>query len=102
MQEDTFGLRIFGRQQTKKMTAKLQNIKDLEAKKKLEEETEEERKKRVEEKKQADEDAAYAEVESDHHGRIHIDYRQPRPNLFPVSSTVSSPMHLCLIPVFLL
>ena len=41
MQEDTFGLRIFGRQQTKKMTAKLQNIKDLEAKKKLEEETEE-------------------------------------------------------------
>ena len=41
------------------------------------------KKKKEEEKKVEVEEAAYAEIESDHHGRIFIDYRQPRPNVFP-------------------
>ena len=42
---------------------------------------EEEEKKRLEE-----EEAAYNEIESDHHGRIFIDYREPKPSHFPVSN----------------
>ena len=84
--EDTFGLRIFGRAQTKKMGQGLSTIKTAEAKAKeaLEEakkQQEEEEKKRLE-----DEEAAYNEIESDHHGRIFIDYREPKPSHFPVSN----------------
>lgn len=57
----------------------------LEAKRAKEEKEKEEEKKADEDRKRAEEDAAYAEIESDHHGRIHIDYRQPRPSHFPVS-----------------
>ena len=40
---------------------------------------EEEEKKKKEEEDKANE----ADEESDHHGRIYIDYRQPRPSAFP-------------------
>ena len=58
----------------------------MEEQSKVKSEEELKRKKEEEEKKkQAAQEAAYADVESDHHGRIYIDYRLPRPNVFPVS-----------------
>lgn len=67
----------------------------MEAQSKVKSEEELKRKKEEEEKKkQAAEEAAYADVESDHHGRIYIDYRLPRPNVFPVSLHSSCPRFL--------
>jgi hypothetical protein len=60
-------------------------MKSMEAKAKLKNDEELKRKKDEEEKKKKEEEAAYADYESDHHGRIYIDYRLPRPNVFPVS-----------------
>ena len=65
----------------------LSNIKEAEAKAKKDQE-EAKLKKEEEEKKKLEEEqlAAYNEIESDHHGRIFIDYREPKPNVFPVSN----------------
>ena len=65
------------------MTANLTRMKEQENKAKKKEE-EARKKKEEEEKKKEDEDEEeYADVESDHHGRIYVDYRLPRPNAFP-------------------
>lgn len=81
--KDTFGLKIFGRSPTKKMTAR-----DIakEMKKKAKEEETAARKREEEKKKEEDEVNQEDNVESDHHGRIHVDYRLPRPSAFPVST----------------
>ena len=44
-------------------------------------------KKEIEEakRKKEEEEDGYDSQESDHHGRIFIDYRLPKPNVFPVS-----------------
>ena len=66
------------------MGTHLAKMKTLDAKAKKEEEAK--KKAEEEKKKSSDEDdgAEYAaDVESDHHGRIHVDYRLPRPNNFP-------------------
>mmetsp|Transcript_41833 Transcript_41833/g.55153 ORF Transcript_41833/g.55153 Transcript_41833/m.55153 type:complete len:139 (+) Transcript_41833:78-494(+) len=79
MQKDTFGLKIFGRSPTKKQTAK----EFAAVTKKREKEEAEAKKKEEEKKKEEDEVNQGDDVESDHHGRIFVDYRQPRPSNFP-------------------
>lgn len=80
-------MRIFGQTTSKKnqLSPRARAMHENEARKKAEEEfkkrQEEEEKKRLEE----EELARYADIESDHHGRLFIDYRQPRPTIFPVS-----------------
>jgi len=80
---DTFGLKIFGTTPAKKTNAVKRMIEEK-ARRELEEA--ERRKKEDEDRKREEDEKAYAEVESDHHGRIFIDYRQPRPSIFPVSA----------------
>ena len=79
-------MRVFGRPQNKKMDKQLARMKTLELKAKKAEEIERKIKEEEEKKRQeAEDEAAYADIESDHHGRIFVDYRLPRPNIFPVS-----------------
>ena len=83
-QDESFETRIFGK---RAMTLK-KRTKSLEAKKeqarKKKEELEKKKKEEEEKKRKEEEDKANeADVESDHHGRIYIDYREPRPSAFP-------------------
>lgn len=79
--DETFGRRVFGRaQQQKQSKMKAAEEKARQEKEEAKLKREEEERKRAEE-----EEKAYNELESDHHGRIYIDYRQPKPSVFPVS-----------------
>ena len=83
---NTMGLRIFGRQRTKKMMKQLAHEKEMLKK----QQNEEKKKKEQEEEKKKEEDEAEQEgYESDHHGRIHINYTAPPPSIFPVSKLIS-------------
>ena len=61
-------------------------MKAAETKAKQEAEEAKLRKEEEERKIAEEEEQAYNEIESDHHGRIFIDYRQPKPSVFPVSN----------------
>lgn len=80
MKKDTFGLKIFGRDPpSKRMTEK-----SLKLSKKRQEKEETKKKLEEEKKRQEEEETRLEEeVESDHHGRIYVDYRVPRPSNFP-------------------
>ena len=85
MKKDTFGLKIFGRDPpSKRMTEK-----SLKLSKKRQEKEETKKKLEEEKKRQEEEETRLEEeVESDHHGRIYVDYRVPRPSNFPVSAII--------------
>lgn len=81
---------IFGRRATLKIEQSLQKQKTMERKRKAEEE--EKRKKKEEEKlrRQKEREEQEADDESDHHGRIYVDYRNDRPSPFPVKYKFTS------------
>ena len=82
--DEDFQNRIFGkRAMTLKKRSKTLEKQQQEAKKKKEE-LEKKRKEEEEKKKKEEADGGNeADEESDHHGRIFIDYRQPKPSAFP-------------------
>ena len=82
--DDGFETKIFGkRAMTLKKRSKTLEKQKEDAKKKKEE-LEKKRKEEEEKKKKEQEDGGNeADEESDHHGRIFIDYRQPKPSAFP-------------------
>ena len=69
-------MRIFGRQRTKKMMKQLAHEKDL-IKKQMNEERKKKKEEEEKKKKEEEEEVDMEGYESDHHGRIFIDYTAP-------------------------
>jgi len=90
-EDASFETRIFGKRAMtlKKRTKTIERKKEEVQKRK--EEAEKKLREDEERKAQEEEDKANeADEESDHHGRMFIDYREPRPSSFPQAYTFSS------------